>query len=104
MSGWRAAAARREVFGCVVCVLIRSIGPAWAPLIRWAPRTLGPSEDRNPLDEILATPLMRTASSAGGGFSNVRTLKADGAPPGAFRGLSEDHFELIVVDADRSVY
>ena len=47
--------------------------------------------------------MTRTAFSAGGGFSNVRTLKADGdgAPPEAFRGLSEDHSGLIVADADR---
>ena len=50
--------------------------------------------------EILMT---QTASSAGGGFFNVRTLKADGAPPWAFRGLCEDHFKLIVADADRSL-
>ena len=39
----------------------------------------------------------------GGGFSNVRTLEANGAPPKAFRGLTEDHFGLIVADADRSL-
>ena len=50
--------------------------------------------------EILMT---HTASLAGGGFSNVRTLKANGAPPEAFRGLSEEHFGLIVGDADISL-
>ena len=50
--------------------------------------------------EILMT---HTASLAGKGFSNVRTLKDNGAPPEAFRGLSEDHFGLIVADADRSL-
>ena len=49
--------------------------------------------------EILMT---QTSSSVGGGFSIVRTLKANGAPPEAFRGRSEDHFEFIAADADRS--
>ena len=47
--------------------------------------------------------MSQTASSVGEGFSYVRALKANGALPGAFRGLSEDHFGLIVVDADRSL-
>ena len=47
--------------------------------------------------------MTQTASSAGGGFSNVRTLKANGAPPEAFRGPSEDHFQLMAADADRSL-
>ena len=50
--------------------------------------------------EILMT---QTSSSVGGGFSIVRTLKANGAPPEAFRGRSEGHFELIAADADRSI-
>ena len=47
--------------------------------------------------------MTHTASLAGGGFSNVRTLKANGAPPEAFRGLSEEYFGLIVGDADISL-
>ena len=47
--------------------------------------------------------MSQTASSVGGGFSYVGTLKANGALPEAFRGLSEDHFGLIVADADISL-
>ena len=47
--------------------------------------------------------MTQTASSVGGGFFDATTLKASGAPPDALRGLSEDHFRLIVADADRSL-
>ena len=50
--------------------------------------------------EILMT---QASSSVGGGFSIVRTLKANGAPTETFRGRSEDHFEFIAADADRSI-
>ena len=50
--------------------------------------------------EMLMT---QTYSSVGGGFSIVRTLKANVAPPEALRGLSEDHFKFIATDADRSI-
>ena len=58
------------------------------------------AKDSHICREIFKTQM---ASSVGGGFSNVRTLKANGAPPKAFRGLTEDHFGLIVADADRSL-
>ena len=61
----------------------------------------GRQKQRNLISaEIL---LLQTASSLGGGFPYVRTLKANGALPEAFRGLSENHFGLIVADADRSL-
>ena len=44
------------------------------------------------------------ASSVGGGFSNVRTLEANGAPPEAFRDLYEDHFGCLAADADRDLF
>ena len=44
--------------------------------------------------------MTQTASSVGGGFFDATTLKASGAPLDALRGLSEDHFRLIVADAD----
>ena len=47
--------------------------------------------------------MAQTSSSVGGGFSVVRTLKANGAPPETFGGCSEDHFKFIVADADRSI-
>ena len=48
--------------------------------------------------------MTQMASSVGGGFSNVRTLKANGAAPEAFRGLSEDHFGFIAHNADRDPF
>ena len=42
----------------------------------------------------------QTATSFGSGFSNERTVKANCAPPEAFRRLSEDHVRFIAVDAD----
>ena len=44
------------------------------------------------------------APSVGRGFSNVRILKANCAPPEAFRGLSEDHFGFTAADADRDLF
>ena len=58
------------------------------------------TEDAQKQREILMT---QTSSSVGGGFSIVRTLKASGAPPEASRGRSEDHFQFIAADADRSI-
>ena len=51
--------------------------------------------------EILMTQM---TSSVGGGFSNVRTLEANGAPPEAFRYLYEDHLGLLAADADRDLF
>ena len=45
----------------------------------------------------------RLPLSVDGGFSNVGTFKANGAPSEAFRGLSKDHFRLIATNADRSL-
>ena len=42
---------------------------------------------------------MQLASSVGGGFSNERVLKANGASREASRGLFEDHFRFIAADA-----
>ena len=51
--------------------------------------------------EILMTQM---TSSVGGGFSNVRTLEANGAPPEAFRDLYADHFGFLAADADRDLF
>ena len=48
--------------------------------------------------------MMQVVFLVGGGFSDVRTLEANGAPPEAFRGLSEDHFGFIAADVDRDPY
>ena len=45
----------------------------------------------------------RLPLSVDGGFSNVRTFKANGAPSKASRGLSKDHFGLIATNANRSL-
>ena len=45
-------------------------------------------------------------SSAGGGFSNERALKANGTPlrHHHFRGLAEDHFRFTASDAERGLF
>ena len=45
----------------------------------------------------------RLPLSVDGGFSNVKTCKANGAPSETFRGLSKDIFGLIATNADRAL-
>ena len=61
----------------------------------------GSAKDAHICRGILTTQI---ATSVGGEFSDERTLKANGAPPEAFRRLSEDHSRFRAADADRGSF